>query len=263
MTSKAEGVVVMRDIVTRFGEKLVHDGISLDVYRGEVLAVVGGSGSGKSTLMREMVMLQAPTSGSVTVLGREVTGQSEVSLLPLRRRLGVMFQHGALFGGQTVLENVGVPLREHTELSSDLIDEVAVLKLRLAGLDPEVGAMSPSQLSGGMRKRAALARALALDPELIFLDEPSSGLDPVSADELDDLILQLKQLLGLTIVMVTHDMDSLWRVADRVLLLGGGRILGSGTMQELARSDEPAIQRFFAGPRARAAGRQHDQGAVS
>ncbi|MBT8135581.1 MAG: ATP-binding cassette domain-containing protein [Gammaproteobacteria bacterium] len=263
MTSKAEGVVVMRDIVTRFGEKLVHDGISLDVYRGEVLAVVGGSGSGKSTLMREMVMLQAPTSGSVTVLGREVTGQSEVSLLPLRRRLGVMFQHGALFGGQTVLENVGVPLREHTELSSDLIDEVAVLKLRLAGLDPEVGAMSPSQLSGGMRKRAALARALALDPELIFLDEPSSGLDPVSADELDDLILQLKQLLGLTIVMVTYDMDSLWRVADRVLLLGGGRILGSGTMQELARSDEPAIQRFFAGPRARAAGRQHDQGAVS
>lgn len=263
MIDDLESVVVMRDIVTRFGAKLVHDGISLDVHRGEVLAVVGGSGSGKSTLMREMVMLQEPTAGSVTVLGRDVIGASEISLLPLRRRLGVMFQHGALFGGQTVLENVGVPLREHTELSSDLIDEVAVLKLRLAGLEPEVGAMSPSQLSGGMRKRAALARALALDPELIFLDEPSSGLDPVSADELDDLILQLKQLLGLTIVMVTHDMDSLWRVADRVLLLGGGHILGSGTMQELARSDEPAIQRFFAGPRARAAGRQHDQGAVT
>ncbi|MDH3589600.1 MAG: ATP-binding cassette domain-containing protein, partial [Gammaproteobacteria bacterium] len=230
-------------------------------YRGEVLAVVGGSGSGKSTLMREMVMLMRPTAGTVSVLGREVTEASEIALLPLRRRLGVMFQHGALFGGQTVLENIGVPLREHTRLSSTLIDEIAQVKLTMTGLEPGVATMAPSQLSGGMRKRAALARALALDPELLFLDEPSSGLDPISADGLDSLIVQLKELLGLTIVMVTHDMDSLWRVADRVLLLGDKRILGSGTMSELSQSSKPEIQEFFSGPRARAAGHEHNQGA--
>lgn len=252
-----ETVIEMRDIVTRFGSKLVHDGISVDVYRGEVLAIVGGSGSGKSTLMREMVMLLQPTRGTVSVLGRDVTRASEVSVLPLRRRLGVMFQHGALFGGLDVLANVGVPLREHTALRDEIIDEIAQLKLALAGLEPQVGTLSPSQLSGGMRKRAALARALALDPELLFLDEPSSGLDPISADALDDLILKLKQLLGLTIVMVTHDMDSLWRVADRVVLLGQGNILGSGSMQELARSTDPRISAYFDGPRARAAGTAH------
>lgn len=261
MVGAPEKVVEMRDIVTRFGEKLVHDGISLDVYRGEVLAVVGGSGSGKSTLLREMVMLKQPTSGTVSVLGREVTGVNELALLPLRRRLGVMFQHGALFGGQTVLENIGVALREHTALSHGLIDEIAQVKLTLTGLEPSVGTMWPSELSGGMRKRVALARALALDPELIFLDEPSSGLDPVSADGLDELILQLKELLGLTIVMVTHDMDSLWRVSDRVVLLGNRRILGAGTMYDLARSKEPDIGRFFSGPRARAAGQEHNRGA--
>ncbi len=252
-----EHVVEMRDIVTRFGDKVVHDGISLEVRRGEVLAVVGGSGSGKSTLLREMVMLLQPTSGTVTVLGTDVTGKGELALLPLRRRLGVMFQHGALFGGQTVLENVGVPLREHTDLRDDLVDEIAVMKLKLSGLEPEVGAMSPNQLSGGMRKRAALARALALDPELLFLDEPSSGLDPISADGLDELILQLKELLGLTIVMVTHDMDSLWRVADRVVLLGDKRILGYGTMKELANAGDAQVRRYFSGPRARAAAHEH------
>ncbi|MDH3647673.1 MAG: ATP-binding cassette domain-containing protein [Gammaproteobacteria bacterium] len=261
MAENAEIVVELRDVVTRFDEKLVHDGISLQVRRGEVLAVVGGSGSGKSTLLREMVMLLQPTAGSVTVLGRDVTAASEIELLPLRRRLGVMFQDGALFGGQTVLENTGVPLREHTELSGDLIDEIAQLKLLLTGLEPSVGALWPNQLSGGMRKRAALARALALDPELLFLDEPSSGLDPISADGLDDLILQLKELLGLTIVMVTHDMDSLWRVADRVVLLGDKRILGAGTMTELSRSVTPGIGKFFSGPRARVAAREHNQGA--
>lgn len=262
MSKEFEKVVELRDIVTSFGTNVVHDGISLNVRRGEVLAIVGGSGSGKSTLLREMVMLHQPTSGSVGVLGKEVTGASELSMLPLRRRIGVMFQHGALFGGQTVLENIGVPLREHTKLSDSLIDEIAQVKLALAGLELSVGAMWPSQLSGGMRKRAALARALALDPELLFLDEPSSGLDPISADGLDDLILQLKQLLGLTIVMVTHDMDSLWRVADRVVLLGNKRILGIGTMNELSKSAAPEIARFFSGPRARAAGHEHNRSAT-
>ncbi|MBT8144249.1 MAG: ATP-binding cassette domain-containing protein [Gammaproteobacteria bacterium] len=249
----AQPVVRMRDIVTRFGDKVVHDGISLDVERGEVLAVVGGSGSGKSTLMREMIMLLSPTAGKVEVLGHDVAGISELEALPLRRRIGVMFQHGALFGGQTVLENVGVPLREHTELHDDIVDELAQVKLTLAGLEPRTGALWPNQLSGGMRKRAALARALALDPELLFLDEPSSGLDPLSADALDELILQLRELLGLTVVMITHDMDSLWRAADRVVLLGEGRILGTGSMEELARSNDPDVKRFFSGPRARGA----------
>ena len=253
----AEKVVEMRDIVTRFGSKVVHDRISMDVRRGEVLAVVGGSGSGKSTLMREMVMLMPPTSGYVEVLGRDVGGLSEIKILPLRRRIGVMFQHGALFGGQTVLENIGVPLREHTDLSRHIIDEIAQVKLALSGLEQRVGGLSPDQLSGGMRKRAALARALALDPELLFLDEPSSGLDPISADALDDLILKLKELLGLTLVMITHDMDSLWRVADRVVLLGEGRILGIGTMSSLSQSEDPQIRSFFSGPRARAARREY------
>ncbi len=245
-------IVSMRGIVTRFGDKVVHDGIDVSVRRGEVLAIVGGSGSGKSTLMREMVMLHPPTAGSVEVFGQEVTGLSELATLPLRRRIGVMFQYGALFSDMTVLENVGVPLREHTDLSDSIIDELSMIRLGLTGLEPRVAALYPSQLSGGMRKRAAMARAISLDPELIFLDEPSSGLDPVSADALDGLILRLKDDLGLTIVMVTHDIDSLWRVSDRVVLLGNAQILGEGTMHELARSDSDEVAAFFRGPRGRA-----------
>lgn len=253
-----EAIVEVRDLVTRFGSKVVHDHIDLDIYRGEILAIVGGSGSGKSTLMREIVMLQPPTSGSVRVFGTETTALAELKTLPLRRRLGVMFQYGALFSDMTILENVGVPLREHTELSDTLIDRLALLKIRQTGLEASVAALYPSQLSGGMRKRAAMARAIALDPELIFLDEPSSGLDPVSADALDDLVLQLKDLLGLTIVMVTHDMDSLWRVSDRVVLLGAGRLLGTGTIAELAQSKDPAVAEFFAGPRGRSVRLEHE-----
>lgn len=249
----------MQDIVTRFGDKVVHDHISLDVRRGEILAIVGGSGSGKSTLMREMIMLMPPTAGSVEVFGRDVTGATELEVLPLRRRIGVMFQHGALFGGQSVLENVGVPLREHTDLRNVVIDEIAQVKLALAGLEPRVGGLWPDQLSGGMRKRVALARALALDPELLFLDEPSSGLDPISADALDELILQLRTLLDLTVVMITHDMDSLWRVADRVVLLGEGRILGNGTMEQLSAADDISVSKYFSGPRARNARTAHRQ----
>ncbi len=253
-----EPIIQVRDVVTRFGPRLIHDRISLDIHRGDITAVVGGSGSGKSTLLREIVMLHQPTEGSIKVFGEEVSRLTDLQALPLRKRIGVMFQYGALFGDMSVLENVGVPLREHTELSDELIDEVSLMKIRLAGLDPAVAPLSPSQLSGGMRKRAAMARAIALDPELLFLDEPSSGLDPVSADALDDLILQLKQLLGLTVVFVTHDMDSLWRVADRVVLIGDQSILGIGPMAELAESDDPRVQTFFQGPRGRNAARAND-----
>ena len=251
----AEAVVEVRNLVTRFGRKVVLDGVALDVRRGEILAIVGGSGSGKSTLLRQVVMLLKPTAGSIRVLDTEITNLSDLETLPLRRRIGVMFQNGALFGDKTVLENVSVPLHEHTRLSPELIEQTALLKIVLAGLEPTAGALYPSQLSGGMRKRAAVARAIALDPELLFLDEPSSGLDPVSADALDDLILQLKSLLGLTIVLVTHDMDSLWRVADRVVLLADAKVAGEGTMQELVRSDHPVARQFFEGPRGRASRR--------
>jgi len=200
-----------------------------------------------------MLMLEQPTSGSIRLLGQEVTELRESQRVRLRRRFGVLFQDGALFGGQTVLENVGVPLREHTQLSSALIDRIACIKLSLAGLTPEDGLLYPSQLSGGMRKRAALARAIALDPEVLFLDEPTSGLDPLSADALDDLVLQLKAALRPTIVIVTHDMDSLWRIADRVILVGEAKLLATGSMPELAASDDPAVKRFFQTPRGRAA----------
>jgi phospholipid/cholesterol/gamma-HCH transport system ATP-binding protein len=245
-------VVEVRDVVTRFGERVVHDGVTMDVPRGMVSAIVGGSGSGKSTLLREIVMLHPVTQGSIKVLGKEVTRMGELDALPLRRRIGVMFQNGALFGDLNVLDNVAVPLREHTSLSEELIEEAALLKILLVGLDRDVASLMPSQLSGGMRKRAAMARALALDPDLLCLDEPSSGLDPITADALDDLILQLKTLLGLTIILVTHDMDSLWRVADHVALLADGKVIGSGSMQMLASLDKPYARRFFAGPRGRA-----------
>lgn len=248
-----ESVVELDQLTTRFGERLVHDRVSLRVYRGEILAIVGGSGSGKSTLLRNMLMLQRPTSGSVRVLNTEVSQLRESRTLELRRRMGALFQYSALFGALTVLENAAVPLREHTRLSRALIDEIAAVKIGLVGLKSDTANLYPSQLSGGMRKRAGLARALALDPELLFLDEPVSGLDPLSADALDELILKLRASLGLTIVMVTHDMDSLWRVADRVIFLGDAKILATGSMQTLSDVEEPAVREFFQGPRARAA----------
>jgi phospholipid/cholesterol/gamma-HCH transport system ATP-binding protein len=247
------GVVSVHGLSMRFGRKLVHEDLDLAVHRGEILAIVGGSGSGKTTLLREMAMLQQPTSGSVRILGQEVSGLSKSQTLSLRRHIGVLFQNGALFGGMNVLENVGLPLREHTDLSEALIDEIACLKLALVGLAPDDGLLQPNQLSGGMRKRAALARAIALDPELLFLDEPTSGLDPLSADAFDGLVLDLKAALDPTIVLVTHDMDTLWRVADRVVLLGEGRLMAQGSMHQLARSEDPAVIRFFQGPRGRAA----------
>jgi phospholipid/cholesterol/gamma-HCH transport system ATP-binding protein len=259
LPAAGECILQSQGLVVDFGPKRVLDGISMQLNRGEILAIVGSSGSGKSTLMRLLALLQTPTSGLIEVLGYEVSAMNEYRTLPLRRRMGVMFQHGALFGDLTVLENISMPLHEHTSLSLEIIEQIAMLKLALSGLEPDAAALFPSQLSGGMRKRAAVARGIALDPEILFLDEPSSGLDPISADAMDDLVLHLKTTLGLTIVLVTHDMDSLWRVADRILLLADARIAAEGTIYDLLESDHAVAKQFFHGRRGRAAGASHDQ----
>jgi phospholipid/cholesterol/gamma-HCH transport system ATP-binding protein len=246
-------VIEMRQVSTRFGAHVVHAGIDLEVRESEIFALIGGSGSGKSTLLREMILLQRPDSGSVRVLGADLQSLGEAEALALRQRWGVMFQHGGLFSSLTVTENVGLPLREHTAIADPVIDQIAAWKLDIAGLAPEVGAQYPSELSGGMMKRASLARALALDPELLFLDEPTAGLDPDSAGSVDLLVRKLRDQFGLTIVMITHDLDLLWQVADRVAVLAEGKVQAVGSMSELARMQHPEIRKFFDGPRGRAA----------
>ncbi len=257
--SKDDKVIEISKLSTRFGEHVVHAELDLEVRRAEIFALIGGSGSGKSTLLREMILLQRPDSGSIRVLGVDLQTLGDEETIALRRRWGVMFQHGGLFGSLTVTENVGLPLREHTRLEDMLIDELAGWKLAMTGLKPEVGAQYPSELSGGMMKRASLARALALDPELLFLDEPTAGLDPESAGEVDRLIRKLRDLFGLTIVMITHDLDLLWQVADRAAVLADGKVQGIGSMSELSKMDNPAIRKFFDGPRGRAAHEQEKQ----
>lgn len=249
-------VIEISKVTTRFGEHVVHDGLDLEVRRAEIFALIGGSGSGKSTLLREMILLQRPDAGAIQVLGVDLQDINDAGALALRQRWGVMFQHGGLFGSLTVKENVGLPLREHTGLDDRLIDEIADWKLAMTGLAPEVGAQYPTELSGGMLKRASLARSLSLDPELLFLDEPTAGLDPESAGEVDQLVRKLRDLFGLTIVMITHDLDLLWQVADRVAVLAEGKVAGVGSMLELSRMDNPAIRKFFDGPRGRAAQEQ-------
>ena len=260
-----DSVIEISKVSTRFGDHVVLSELDLVVRRAEIFALIGGSGSGKSTLLREIILLQRPDSGSIRVLGTDLHKLGDDEALALRQRWGVMFQHGGLFGSLTVKENVGLPLREHTELADALIDEIAASKLAMAGLTPEVGAQYPSELSGGMMKRASLARAMALDPELLFLDEPTAGLDPVSAEGVDELVRKLRDLFGLTIFMITHDLDMLWEVADRVAVLADGKVQGVGSMSELSRMDNPAIRKFFDGPRGRAAREQerargNDQG---
>ena len=252
----SNAVIDIRELHTRYGKAVVHDNVNLEVRPGEIFSLVGGSGCGKSTLLRAIIMLLQPVSGSIRVFGQEVIGLNDEKALNLRRRWGVMFERGALFSSLTVAENVGMVLREHTQLSTRLIDEVVALKIALAGLPADAGVKYPSELSGGMRKRAALARAIALDPELLFLDEPTAGLDPLSASGIDELVKNLRDALGLTIMMVTHDLDLLWQVADRVAVLDGGKILGVGTMAELSRSEHPVIREYFYGPRGRAAREQ-------
>ena len=254
-----ESVIEISKVSTRFGDHVVLSELDLVVRRKEIFALIGGSGSGKSTLLREMILLQRPDSGSIRVLGTDLHELGNDQALALRQRWGVMFQHGGLFGSLTVKENVGLPLREHTELADALIDEIAASKLAMTGLTPEVGAQYPSELSGGMMKRASLARAMALDPELLFLDEPTAGLDPVSAEGVDELVRKLRDLFGLTIFMITHDLDLLWEVADRVAVLADGKVQGVGSMSELSRMDNPAIRQFFDRPRGRAAREQQQE----
>ena len=255
MEFAADGRVVVirvRGLVTRFGAQVIHDGLDLDVHRGEILGVVGGSGTGKSVLLRTIVGLNRPAAGRIEVLGRDVAHLSERELMALQQRWGVLFQNGALFSGLTVAENVAVPLKEHRRLPPALIAEIAALKIALVGLPADAGAKYPSQLSGGMRKRAALARALALDPEILFLDEPTAGLDPIAAAGFDQLILSLSGSLGLTVFMVTHDLDSLEAICDRIAVLIEGRV-SVGTLAEHMKNPHPWIQEYFTGPRARAA----------
>ncbi len=248
-----DAVIEICQVSTRFGDRVVHDGLDLEVRRSEIFALIGDSGSGKSTLLREMILLQRPDSGSIRVLGVDLQKITDDAALGLRQRWGVMFQHGGLFGSLTVTENVGLPLREHTRLDDALIDELAGWKIAMTGLQPEVAGQYPSELSGGMMKRASLARALALDPELLFLDEPTAGLDPDSAAGVDELVRKLRDQFGLTIVMITHDLDLLWQVADRVAVLAEGKVQGVGSMAELSQMAHPAIRPFFEGPRGRAA----------
>jgi len=257
-TASDEIVIALERVSTRFGTHVVHDALDLQVRRAEIFALIGGSGSGKSTLLREMILLHTPDAGTVRVLGEDLAALTPAKALAMRQRWGVVFQHGGLFGALSVLENIGLPLREHSGLGDALIDELAAWKLSLAGLAPQVGAQYPAELSGGMLKRASLARALALDPELLFLDEPTAGLDPVSAGGVDALVRRLRDVFGLTIVMVTHDLDLLWQLADRVAVLADGHVQGVGSMDELSRLDVPAVRQFFDGPRGRAA--QQDGG---
>lgn len=263
MTVSAEPIIQITDLKNQFGSLVIHEHLDLVIDPGEIVALVGGSGSGKTTLLRAVIMLLRPAAGSIRLFGQELVGIGERAAQPLRRRFGMLFQQGALFGGLSVQENVAVPLKEHTRLSAAEIDQLAELKIALAGLPLHALDKYPSELSGGMLKRAALARALALDPELLFLDEPTAGLDPVAAAAFDELLVQLRDSLGLTVVMVTHDLDSLWRTTDRVAFLGERRVLACVPMAQLVRVDHPLIKAYFQGPRARVAQQAWNQRSVT
>jgi phospholipid/cholesterol/gamma-HCH transport system ATP-binding protein len=253
-----EPAISIRGLVTRFGTQVVHDGLDLDVRRGEVLGVVGGSGTGKSVLLRTIVGLNRPAAGRIKVLGQDTRDLSDSDWRALESRWGVLFQSGALFSSLTVADNVMVPLKESARLSRRTMLELAALKIAMVGLPPDAGGKFPSQLSGGMKKRAGLARALALDPELLFLDEPTAGLDPIGAAGFDELIRSLQQSLGLTVFMVTHDLDSLSAICDRIAVLVDKRIKVD-TMENLLGDPHPWIRAYFHGPRGRAV--RHAEGA--
>lgn len=251
---EGEYPVVVEGLVNRFGDHAVHDGLDLKVRRGEILGVVGGSGTGKSVLMRSIIGLQRPSEGRIEILGHSVDDLAGVEDIDIRSRWGVLFQGGALFSTLTVGENVEVPLREfYPEIDEELRHEIARFKVRLSGLPDEAAAKYPSELSGGMKKRAGLARALALDPELLFLDEPTAGLDPIGAAQFDRLTRELADVLGLTVFLITHDLDTLYEICDRVAVLADKRVIAVGTIAELLQLDHPWIQEYFNGPRGRAA----------
>jgi phospholipid/cholesterol/gamma-HCH transport system ATP-binding protein len=246
-----EVVLSVRDVTVAFGPKVVLEKLSLDVYRGEILGFVGGSGTGKSVLLRTVLGLTRKQSGTIRLFGVDLDTISEAARVELDMRVGVLFQHGALFSALTVLENIQVPMREYLDLPKKLMDELARLKIDLVGLPQDAAEKFPSELSGGMIKRAALARALALDPEIVFLDEPTSGLDPIGAADFDDLVAKLRDTMGLTVYMVTHDLDSLFSVCDRIAVLGEKRVMVEGPVEKMLTFDEPWVQSYFRGKRAR------------
>lgn len=246
-------IIQVRGLKNQFGSQVVHNGLNLDVRRGEVLGIVGGSGTGKSVLLRSIVGLQQPVAGEIKVLGRTISQMSEEERRLLEQEWGILFQDGALFSALTVAENIQVPYREHLGLPEKLMDELAALKINMVGLPMNAGPKYPSELSGGMRKRAGLARALALDPGILFLDEPTAGLDPIGAAAFDGLIRDLQRTLGLTVFLVTHDLDTLHATCDRIAVLAEKRVELVGTMSDMLKSDHPWIREYFTGPRARAA----------
>lgn len=246
-------IVEVRGIVNRFGAQAVHDGLDMTVRDGEIFGIVGGSGSGKSVLLRTILGLQNPRAGQVLLHGHDVTQMSARELRGIKRRYGVTFQHGALFTALTVSQNVQLPIAEAGRLPDDVLEGLADLKIRLVGLPPDTAHKFPAQLSGGMVKRAALARALALDPSLLFLDEPTAGLDPIGAAAFDQLILSLQRALGLTVFLITHDLDTLYAICDRVAVLAERRVIAVGPLAEIERFDHPWVQDYFNGPRGRAA----------
>ena len=249
-----ESIIHVRGLKNGFGDQIVHDGLDLEVRKGEILGVVGGSGTGKSVLMRSIIGLQTPLAGEVTVFGEETIGRDETEQTDIRKRWGVLFQGGALFSTLTVAENVQVPLREfYPNLAPALMEEIASYKVVMTGLPADAGPKYPAELSGGMKKRAGLARALAMDPELLFLDEPTAGLDPIGAAAFDDLTKSLQKTLGLTVFLITHDLDTLYAICDRVAVLADRHVIAVGTIDELLALDHPWIQEYFRGPRGRAA----------
>lgn len=253
--------IKIKGLTNAFGDDVVHEDLDLEVRRGEILGVVGGSGSGKSVLMRSIIGLQIPREGCIEVFGNDITAAEPDEQIGVRSRWGVLFQAGALFSTLTVAENVQVPLKQfYPKLGQQLLNEIALYKTVMTGLPPEAASKYPSELSGGMRKRAGLARALALDPELLFLDEPTAGLDPIGAAKFDELTRELTDTLGLTVFLITHDLDTLNAICDRVAVLADKKVIAVGTIPELLERDHPWIQEYFNGPRARAAQATSERG---
>ena len=238
-------VIEAKEIVTKFGDRTIHDGVNLHIEENEIYAILGESGSGKSVLMKEMIMLLEPAQGEMYVLGQNLGKINTKKAQELRKKWGVLFQFGALFSSLTIAENIEIQLKEYTNISKKMRDKLIYSKLDLVGLDAYVGGLYPSELSGGMVKRAALARALAMEPKLLFLDEPTSGLDPIGARKFDELIVNLRDLLGITVVMITHDLESIFTIVDRMAILADKHVAAEGTLQKVLQSQHPFVEAFF------------------